>query len=220
MKAGVPQWPRRLPPGFGQPGLFPLHPPSLPLVEAGSTKSAAQRFRRRVGVYHDRCAAHASLNELYGCQQVPSGSTSAAQESAEKHIARLCARAYVPPVHSTDREAFHGLLGSKTHYCLQGSSVEPYNPDTVSLPNGDRPPVPFSRALSAAAQQEFRVENLLADDDVVSHRLLDEKVQPFTDVRLRDPSLMLGFLKRLHDAKLLGFSVTRKSKITPFFVKK
>ena len=217
MKAGVPQWPRRLPPHFAQPGLFPLPPPGLPVLDGGSSKVAVQRYRRRAGVYHDRCAAHASMNEMFGCELPHAGPITPAQESAEKHIARLCARAYVPPVHTSDREAFRELLASKSHYCLQGSTVEPYNPSTASLPTGDRPPVPFSTALSAVAQATYRVENLLADEDVVRHRQLEEPIQAFTDVPLRDRDAMLGFLQRLFKAQILGFSVTKKSRITPFF---
>jgi len=199
--------------------LFPL---PMPLFRPGG-QGNAKRARRRAGV---RIAAHdqavqtqAALNALFGCTSsaVPSESTSPAQSSVLSHIMQR-SKDFVQGHVQTPRESFHEILGSRTDYGGAPTSVESYDPDRVSLPTNQVKPVALSALLRSDLRDFLQLDNILADEDGDPLRGGGEgDSQCYMDVVLRSNKILfLGFLRRLFDCGILGFSTRSRGRITPF----
>ena len=163
------------------------------------------------------CAAVDSLNELYGCTGSHSGIVTAAQDSALTNIVQTVADGYDPvPLQQNARAAYHELLGSKSDYVGVGATVVPFQSELVSLPDNQLKPVPLDQVFPKEVWNQFCLDNILADHDVVRFRR-SETVKPYMDEVLRkDPLLYKDFRKRLYRCGVLGFSKHRKSRITPW----
>ena len=95
----------------------------------------------------------------------------------------------------------------------------PYDAEKASLPSPGDQAVPVMAVLSSKSQAKLRLENILADEDVI-RACQAEDLQPYCDTQLRNPQEMESFLARLFAAGCLKFSCIQRSRITPFFVRK
>ena len=213
-------WPRRRFPADPTPQLFPLTAPPPPQLAAGASKAALRHFKCSLDQWVQVCDAVSSLNELYGCSGIASDRPSAGQESAINNITELVAGATTDrPSFHNDREAFIGLLGSKA-YGGECTSVVPYQPQLVSLPDLGSQPVDLSEVLSEKLQRSIDIDHILADDDVVAERQRNEFAQPYLDIHLRQQETYEQFITRLFKSGLIKYSRYRRSRVTAFFVKK
>ena len=227
-------WPHRAAPRAvrNQPELFPLPQfPAPDILGAVRHKKARRRLQRRVDVWRDVNEAVDALNAMFGCDSVPltAASSSDAQipltpahTSVHRHLLnRISERR---PAHVlSPRAAWSELLGSRLDYNHpgDGSHVEPYDPERVSLPPVGSKPVPLERVLNEETWDLLRPDVLLADADVVQWRRENEPVSVYMDRRLEsDGILRRGFLERLFHAGVLSFAVRRRGEIAPFFVSK
>jgi len=117
------------------------------------------------------------------------------------------------------RAAARRLLGSSLSYDGSETTVEQYDPDRVSLPDGRISPVPLSSVLSPETQKLLAPQYLLADDEVVSYLLEHEPVTIYTDtVLLGSQEARFQFYERLARIGILGVTINRKSSLSPFFL--
>ena len=127
------------------------------------------------------------------------------------------------------REAIHELL----HLCPSSeympeegarSTVHPYDPSLVSLPESGAEPQDASVLLDPQGRdvlEQFN-ETMLASDEAIGN--LTEKgthIKPYLDeVFQKDPMQYVSFIRNLYDRGMLEFREVARSIITPFFVTK
>ena len=67
----------------------------------------------------------------------------------------------------------------------------------------------------------MQLDNIVADDDVIEHRLQNEWVSLYTDVHIaREKNIRVSFLKRLCRCGILGATQTRNGTVALFFCQK
>jgi hypothetical protein len=220
------QLPSKRPPGHS---LFPL--PVLPRCPFGSSsRNRVNRVRavRRMAVHSCASEAIDALNILYGVSEeslqesiISSSEPTAGQASVHNHIVSRVLGTFPGSVPSPTSAACE-LLGPNFSYGYANDcTVEPYDALRVSLPVGQSAPVPMSKYLKQHTQELVKIENILADDDVVAWRQHNEPTTSYTDVRLKhDRVLYLSFLKSLVACGILSVSRVSRGKVTPFFVTK
>ena len=212
--------------------LFPIPPiECAPTGAVGGGKKARRNAVRRRDVWMESNEAIAALNCLYGCDEMPLGQSdkgrsgqpqlrSAVHESVHKHVIQSVASSKPAKV-LEPRVAARELLGSRLDYLGDGTTVEDYDPDRVSLPKKQVVPVPLQSILRAETWEALQVEHLLADSDVVEWRRKNEQVSNYTDVRIRSSrELYIQFLTSLCQCGILSFTKCRKGRISPCFVKR
>lgn len=96
----------------------------------------------------------------------------------------------------------------------------PYQPALVRLPSAGSSPVDLEEVLHPATLDEIRMQNILADDDVIHDRFACDFVDSYLDVHLRDPSNYQQFIARVFSCGLVIFSTKRRCRISLFFVRK
>ena len=118
------------------------------------------------------------------------------------------------------RDSFHEILSAKGGYCGTSTTVQAYDSSRVSLPDSQVSPVPLSKILRPELWEALRLDNILADDDLLDERRQSgeiDGINRYTDVVLRNDRVeYLAFLTRLHGCGLLGFSRTSKARVSPF----
>ena len=209
--------------------LFPIpYIEQRPQEAGGRGKKARRHAARRQAVWRESNEAVASLNCLYGCEEIPCGPEdkgrsgkphlrSSAHESVHKHV--ISSVAFSRPDKVVEpRVAARELLGSRLDYLGDGTTVEDYDPDRVSLPSKQVIPVSLRAVLKTKTWEALQVDHLLADSDVVEWRKSNEHVSCYTDARIRGSrKLYLQFLTSLCKCGILSFSTRSRGRITPFF---
>ena len=210
------------------PDLFPL-----PLLAIGSSlvsavsrriRSKKRRAARVEAIWVDTNAAIEALNALYGCDRPPSAEISEAQFAAQQRLVESVAAASHLVVPS-ESEAAAGLLRGRLDYNGTSCTVERYDAERVSLPDGSRPPVPLLRVLpedAACLLADFNDRMLIDSPGVgMEASLQSDIIKPYFDAKLRsDRSAYILFVRRMVDAGLAGASLTKRATATPFFVEK
>ena len=215
-------WHRRVQsPSSSEKSLFPLPFPPQP-GRVGCSYKSSRRHRRRLGVWRDVCQSVSSLNALYGCggEASPNHVASPGQASALTHILKTIARRRPGDVQE-GRAAAGQLLGSHLDYVGEGTSVVCYDPDLVSLPQGQQPPVRLRDVVPAKLADEMRLEYMLADEHVQAQNLEVAPPAPYMDVSLKGSRRRrVGFYRRLFLCGILSFTQTPQGFVAPFFVRK
>ena len=210
--------------------LFPLPFPSAEPEHRGASRVARRRRNLRHYAQQDTVQAVRALNALYG-SEAPAPPTCTPAQTSVQHRLLSAARHLRQYFDFIDgKEAFHELLASRggaaprergsMDYSGDGTSVVPYDPELVSLPKVSGHPVDLCSVLNQDAREVLTgfQDQMLINDDDVSHRLRTQHVGSYMDVVLRaDRSRYLQFLSSLLSRSLIRACWQRKSRVTPFF---
>ena len=219
-------WPRRAveskPPLRRE--LFPIPRPAFIEDSSGCSRDAQRRRALYLPAYASVCGAIESLNHFHGCVSEASSALSVSAEHEEVHR-YLFSRINLFISHGlpfSPREAAKELLGatpSDGYHAESLTTVEPYDPSKVSLPDGQVSPVNLLSILSETLQKALTLENMLVDDDVAEWRRENlEKVTPYKDrVLASSPEAYSSFVERLYRCGLVGFSRKSRGRIILFF---
>ena len=134
--------------------VFPIPLPLSPVRSVGASKRARVRHSTRIRTHLDVCDMVDSLNHLYGCSldglsQV-SPKLSTVHEKIHSHLFTRALQLRSSGRFISPAAASRELLGGGPPDCYSGDSqttVEPYDPSRVSLPDDQLSPVSLAKLL-------------------------------------------------------------------------
>lgn len=204
--------------------LLPLPFVLKPACTGGKSRQSHRRYKRQLAIWKQVNKSINCLNHMSGApdeaiSRANSCPPNPAQQSCLTHIASWFKDWEEPQF--CGREAARLLLGNHLDYVGDGTSVEDYDPSRVSLPDCQLSPVPVADILHSDTAHSLELQGILADDDVIKHKLLNVPDKPYHDTALsKSKSLRLEFFKHLFACGILGFTRNAKEFVSPFFVKK
>ena len=166
--------------------LFPL--PRIERTFPGVTGSRSSRRKaaRRQDVLDEANFAVDSLNSLYGVVTPDAAVVPTAAQSSSHHHILDCIASARPSHVPSPREAIGKLLGSPhPEYLGDGSTVEPYDAERVSMPRLGAKAIPVELLLDPHAKDSLRAEILLEDDAVRLEADINDPVRIYMDERLK-----------------------------------
>ena len=212
--------------------LFPL--PSCSPLEKPRSVPCCRKVRRRlektshVDQLTEECVV--ALNSLYSHQPLGPAKTgtfgaSMPQVEALKHIRNSVQLMGSPPCDLTGPGAVSQLRafdGYGEDQCP--ASIATYVPELLSLPDKGNKSMPLAQLLGddgGVIVSDFIRSRLLDENEALKNLRECGVKQCYSDPKLRDPRVYSGFIKRLHEADLVDFSVRPGAeKIEAVFVKK
>ena len=216
---GPPPWHRLPTPSAEFGDVFPL-----PLVlERGGTghgRAARRKAARRSDLCGEANDAICALNSMSGAPPWEPGDQVPDAHLAIHSLILRRISAGRPKSVPAPRAAAKALLGQRFDYLGSGSSVEPYNAETVSLQAGPATLVDIATALGPE-RAEMLNPTVMCNDISPTSAAPSGGIRPYKDeVFRKDRAAERSFIARLVKLGMIGVSRCRKGRITPFFVSK